>query len=207
MTRRPQAAVGRSTATDRWLILLAGLVTLAVAASVLAVGFGLLGTARAGRPVLDPIAVGTVETYPNVARTVAAALGLLLLLIGLLWAVRALRPERHPALLVQSPPVEAADPAESGTLPAATAAEVVAADARQLPGVSAATAELVGSEDTPGLRLTLQLAPDSDPAAVTDALEPVVLAPARSRLGVDRLPTAVRLKLARKDRAGVSSST
>ena len=57
LRRRSRSAVARSAAGDRWLVTLIGLILLAVGVGVALLSSGVFGSARAGRPLLDPIMV------------------------------------------------------------------------------------------------------------------------------------------------------
>ena len=58
-------------AGDRWLTVLIGLVLLLVGVGVTLLSYGVFGTRRAGRPLLDPIIVDTVAAEPLLWRVVA----------------------------------------------------------------------------------------------------------------------------------------
>lgn len=206
MSRRSRAAVARSTVGDRWGVLLIGLLALVSGLLALATGLGLLGEFRADQPLLDPATTNVLGEHPNVARVVAAALGVLLFVLGLVWAVRSLRPEPRPRVVggeddpahgtVQPTTAQApAEPASSPPQGRTAVVDVITAAATTLPGVAKAKVRLVGSDAAPALRLTLWLAPEAEVRAVCDELEVTVLAPARNALVVPALPAAVRLRL------------
>jgi hypothetical protein len=189
LRRRAQAAIARSTAGDRSLAVLAGLVLLVAGTLVALLSYGVFGTARAARPLLDPMIVEVVGAQPLVARLVAVAGGLLLAVLGLVWTAHSLRPERRPDLVLDG----GADTAI--VVSAAAVAEAVAAQAAALPGVGRARARLVGTESAPAVRVTLWLTDDADVRSVLARLDDEVLATARDSLGLDDLPAAVRLEL------------
>jgi hypothetical protein len=189
LRKRARAAVARSAAAERSLAMLTGLVLLAAGVLVVLLSYGLFGTARAGRPLLDPMIVDALRMQPLVARAVAIAGGALLVVVGLAWAARSLRPERRPDLVLDSAPDTAI------VVSAAAVAEAVATQASSLAGVTRARARTVGTEAAPALRVTLWLGDDADVAAVLSRLDDEVLADARSSLGVAALPVAVRLEL------------
>jgi hypothetical protein len=191
LRRRAAAAIARSTAGERTLAVVAGLVLLAAGTLVTLLSYGVFGTARAGRPLLDPMIVDAVRAQPLVALVAAIAGGLLLAVLGLVWAAHALRPERRPDLVLG--PLDGGD--TSIVVSAAAAAEAVAAQAAELPGVGRARARLVGTEAAPAIRVTLWLADDADVRDVLARLDSEVLATARGALGVTELPAAVRLEL------------
>jgi hypothetical protein len=189
LRKRSRSAVARSAVGDRSLAVLIGLVLLATGTLVALLSYGVFGTGRAHRPLLDPVVVDALRSQQLVARIVAIAAGVLLLVLGLVWAARSLRPERRPDLVLD------ADQDTAIVVSSAAAAEAVAAQAGGLPGVGRARARMVGAEDAPALRITLWLADDADVRAVLDRLDDQVLACARSSLGLAALPAAVRLEL------------
>ncbi|SDM73422.1 hypothetical protein [Allokutzneria albata] len=181
--------IARSARTERVLTSLLGLVAVAAGGAAIAVGLGWLGAFRAQRPVLDPLLADWISTNPQWTKLIGIALGLLLLLGGLMWTVRALRPEHQPDVLLDNSPAGRLE-VTSGAVTAA-----VSADAEALAGVSRAKARLVGTAEEPALRLYLWLAEGTDVRRIWQTLDADVLSRARSALGVQRLPTAVRLEL------------
>lgn len=189
LTKRSRSAVARSAGGDRSLLVIIGLVVLAVGVLVALLGYGVFGSARAGRPLLDPVVVDALRAQPLIARIVAIAVGLLLLVLGLTWAARSLRPERKPDLVLDRGPHTAI------TVSSSAAADALAAQATALPGVGRAKARMVGTEDAPALRVSLWLTDDADVRDVLERLDRQVLSSARSSLGLGALPVAVRLEL------------
>ncbi|MHA6618886.1 alkaline shock response membrane anchor protein AmaP [Pseudonocardia sp. DLS-67] len=194
LRRRAAAAIARSTAGERTLAVLVGLLLLIAGCLVALLCYGIFGTARASRPLIDPMIVDALRTQPMVARFVAIVGGLLLAVLGLVWAAHALRPERRPDLVIDAGPHDGG-PDTSIVVSAAAAAEAVAAQAAALPGVGRARARLVGTEAAPAVRVTLWLADDADVRDVLARLDSEVLTTARSALGLADLPAAVRLEL------------
>ncbi|UVS78020.1 alkaline shock response membrane anchor protein AmaP [Actinokineospora sp. UTMC 2448] len=178
-------AVARSYRAERGLTGVVGLLALLAGALALVVGAGWLGRFRAARPVLDPVALDTVAAWPEVARIAAIAAGLLLLVLGIWLAARALRPEAHPDLHLD----------DALTVTSGALSSAIAADAEQVAGVDRAKAAVVGERDAPALRLSLWLTEGADVKAVWQELDDSVLRRARDSLGVDALPTAVRVEL------------
>ncbi|GAB3142243.1 hypothetical protein GCM10027258_26730 [Amycolatopsis stemonae] len=182
-------ALSRSYAGERTLTFLVGLLALLGGAMALVVGFGVLGEFRGRRPLLDPLAVEWLGAHATPARIAAIVLGVLLLVLGLRGTVRALRPEPRPDLDLDR---------EEGAELVVTAAAIsgaVQADAEQLAGVSRARVRAVGSRTSPALRITLWLHEGTDLKSVWADLDGRVLTRAREALGLDVLPTAVRLEL------------
>ena len=194
LRRRAAAAIARSTAGERTLAVVVGLLLLAAGTLVTLLSYGVFGTARAGRPLLDPMIVEVLRAQPLAARAIAIVGGLLLAVLGLVWTAHALRPERRPDLVLDGGSIHGSTDTAI-IVSAAAAAEAVAAQAAALPGVGRARARLVGTEAAPAVRITLWLADDADVRDVLARLDTEVLATARSSLGLTDLPAAVRLEL------------
>jgi hypothetical protein len=203
LRRRATAAIARSTAGERTLAVVTGSVLLAAGTLVTLLSYGVFGTGRAGRPLLDPMIVDALRAQPLVGRFAAIVGGLLLAVLGLVWAAHALRPERRPDLVLDSGTLDSGT-LDGGTLDggdtsivvsAHAAAEAVAAQAADLPGVGRARARLVGTEAAPAVRVTLWLADDADVRDVLARLDTEVLTTARRSLGLTDLPAAVWLEL------------
>jgi hypothetical protein len=191
LRKRATAAIARSAAGERTLAVVVGLLLLAAGCLVTLLSYGVFGTARAGRPLLDPM---IVEWVGAPARLVAIVGGLLLAVLGLVWAAHALRPERRPDLVLDGAGSD--DGADTSiVVSAAASAEAVAAQAAALPGVGRARARVVGTEAAPAVRVTLWLADDADVRDVLARLDAEVLATARASLDLAELPAAVRLEL------------
>jgi hypothetical protein len=189
LRRRATAAIARSAAGERTLAVVVGLLLLTAGTLVALLSYGVFGTARAGRPLMDPMIVEVLRAQPLVARLVAIAGGLLLAVLGLVWTAHALRPERRPDLVLDG------DTDTAIVVSATAAAEAIAAQAAALPGVGRARARLVGTEAAPAVRVTLWLADDADVRDVLARLDDEVLTTARSSLGLTALPAAVWLEL------------
>jgi hypothetical protein len=189
--RRSRSALARSAGGDRWLVVLIGLVLLLAGVGVTMLSYGVLGSGRAARPLLDPIMVDTVAAQPLLWRAAAIVGGVLLAVFGLAWAARSVRPEPRPDVMLNG----GADTTIRVT--SAAAGEAVASQAATLPGVARARARLVGSAAVPALRVTLWLADDADVRGVLARLHDEVLATARASLELTTLPVAVRLELER----------
>jgi hypothetical protein len=198
LRRRATAAIARSTAGERTFAVVTGFVLLAAGTLVTLLSYGVFGTGRAGRPLLDPMIVDALRAQPLVGRFAAIVGGLLLAVLGLVWAAHALRPERRPDLVLDSSTLDGGTPDGGDTsivVSAHAAAEAVAAQAADLPGVGRARARLVGTEAAPAVRVTLWLADDADVRDVLARLDSEVLTTARRSLGLTDLPAAVWLEL------------
>ena len=188
-TTAARKATVRAAGAQRTLVGLIGLLGLAAGAAALVVGFGLLGANRAVRPVLDPIALDTLRTHQTLARAVAIAAGVVLLVLGLLWAARALAPERRPNLLLDPSPDRRLE------VSASAIAGALRADAETIDGVTRVRSRMVGTTAIPVLRLDLWLEDGTDVRDVYHNLDTGVLTRARDSLGVESLPTAIRIEL------------
>jgi hypothetical protein len=181
-------ALARSYRTERTLTFVAGLVAVLGAAAVGAVSAGLFGEFRARRALLDPIAVDWLGANATLARIAAIVLGVVLFVLGLRWFLRSLRPEGRPDLELD----RSDNPL---TVTSSAIANAVRADAETVGGVSRARVRAVGDSEHPALRLTLWLREGTDVRQVWDELDTLVLRRARESLGIEVLPTAVRIEL------------
>jgi enamine deaminase RidA (YjgF/YER057c/UK114 family) len=109
--------------------------------------------------------------------------------VGLTWAVRSLRPEPRPDVLLSGVP------GRRLTVEHSAIADAVRGDAEAIHGVSRARVRLVGDELRPALRMTLWLVEDADVRDVWAEVDGRVLARARQAFAVDALPTAIRIEL------------
>lgn len=180
------------------LIGLTGLLLLAAGAVILVVGTGLLGANRAARPVLDPLVEGTLATHQTLTRIVAIATGVALLVAGLLWVTRSLKPEHHPDLLLDS------SPDRRLVVSAAAIGGALRADAETITGVNRARARMAGTTATPIVRLDLWLDDAADVRDIYRDLDTRVLSRARDSLGVASLPAAIHIEFVTAAPARVS---
>lgn len=191
--RSSRSAVARSAGRDRSILVIIGLVLVLAGAFAALVGYRVLdavpGEGTSARPLLDPVVVDLLRAQPLVARIVAIVVGVLLVILGLSWTARSLRPERRPDLVLDRGP-------ETGiVVDSAAAADALAGQAAALPGVGRAKARMVGSDAAPAVRLSMWLTDDADVRDVLERLDRDVLASARDSLGLAALPVAVRLEL------------
>ncbi|GAB3375566.1 Asp23/Gls24 family envelope stress response protein [Amycolatopsis echigonensis] len=182
-------AQGRSYSAERTLTSLVGVLGVLAGAGALVVGMGWLGQFRGHRPVLDPIALGWLRDHALYARIGAIVLGVLLLVFGLWWFFRSLRPERRPDLKLDE------TIGAELTVTASALAGAVQTDAESVEGVTRARVRSVGTVAEPALRITLWLAEGTEVRRVWEDLDAYVLTRARESLGVETLPAAVRLEL------------
>ena len=189
MSRRSRAAVARSAGGDRTLTIILGLVLLAGGVLAALVGFGVFGVFRAQRPLIDPILTTWVGGHEQATRWIAVGAGVVLLVVGLWWALRSLRPEPRPDVSLSE------TPGERLTVEHAAICDAVRRDAEAVTGVHRARVRLVGTTQRPALRMSLSLVEGTDVRDVWADLDGRVLARARQAFGVSALPTAVRLEL------------
>ena len=191
MSRRSRRASARSAGGARSVIALVGLLGLVCGLIGALVGLGVFGINRSHRPLLDPLTLALLRAYPITAALTAVAAGLLLVILGVFWLFRSLRPESRPDLVL--------DATGSTTLrvTAAATAAAITDDIQRLAGVGRAATRLVGTSSTPALRMTLWLSDGGDVATIWRDIDHSVLDPARTALGVTALPTAIRLELHR----------
>lgn len=187
--RTARRAVARSAGGSRWAITLLGLVLLAAGVLAILLILGVFGQNRPQRPLLDPMVVGALGSQPLVVRIVAIVVGLLLVVLGLVWTARALRPERRPDLVVDG------GPGTDIRVSSSAAANAVADGAAALPGVGRARARMVGTSSAPAVRATVWVTDEADVAEICRRLDSEVLAEVRDSLGLSALPVAVRLEL------------
>lgn len=193
MSRRSRAAVARSAGGDRTLTTLIGLVLLAAGVLAVLLGYGVFGQYRGDRPVLDPLVMQWISTHVDAFRWFALAAGLVLLVVGLSWALRSLRPEARPDVLMSDAPGERLLVEHSAI------ADAIRTDAETIEGVTRARVRLVGTPQRPALRMSLSLEEGADVRDVWADVDGRVLARARQAFGVSALPTAVRLELDAKE--------
>ncbi|MFF1358556.1 alkaline shock response membrane anchor protein AmaP [Streptomyces sp. NPDC058297] len=119
--------------------------------------------------------------------TAALAVIVLLTLWWLLSQLRRTRPGRMP--------VGGTPPTDGVELYDHALSDVIAADARQLPGVQQVKVQMTGRANHPKVRITLTLTPDSEPGPVLQALCHGPLGRARQSTGWTQLPTQARLQV------------
>ncbi|MFE9168680.1 alkaline shock response membrane anchor protein AmaP [Streptomyces kebangsaanensis] len=176
---------------NRVLTGLVGLVLLVVGGSVLALGLGLRPPSwwihRGPHDVLLSTAERTRwrETgwwWPAVLGGLAV-----LFLLALWWLIAVLRRRRLAEVLVDT------GDGETALLRGRALADVLAAEAEQLDGVSRAHVHLTGRRATPATHVQLLLEPHVDPGTTLTDLTTRSLARARDSANLESLPAEVRL--------------
>lgn len=195
--RPSRTAIGRSLGFERSLLTVIGLVLLLVGVLALVVGAGWLGRFRAQRPVLDPLATRWASGHSEWFYGIGIALGVVLVVLGVWWLLRSLRPEGRPDLRLTG------EGESSATVTSAALTEAVRADAENVTGVSRARVRMAGTDQRPNVRLTLSLQEGTNVRHVWEELDDKVLSRARRALGTEELPTAIRLRLDRAPRQRV----
>lgn len=197
--RTARRAQARSAGGARWAAVLLGLVLLAAGVLTILLVAGVFGENRPLRPVLDPMIVDALTAQPPLSRVVAIVAGLVLVVLGLVWAARSLRPESRPDLVIDGGP---------GTrirIDAGATADAIADGALALPGVTRARARMVGSTARPAVRAVVWVDEDAEDlggtvAEVCRRLDAEVIAQVRDSLGRPDLPVAVHVELAPRGR-------
>jgi hypothetical protein len=182
-------ATAAAAGAQRALVGLIGLLGVVAGVTVLLVSAGLLDANRAARPVLDPIALDLLRTNQSLARAICIAAGAVLFILGLLWVARAVKPESRPNLLLDASPEHRLE------VSASAIADALRADAETVAGVNRARVRMVGTTAAPAVRLNLWLEDGADVRNVYHGLDTQVLTRARDSLGVQSLPTAIRIEL------------
>jgi hypothetical protein len=189
MSSRSSSALARSYGVERAIVAIIGVLALAGGVLVLVVGRGWLGRFRAHRPLLDPLVVGWLRRYPQWSHGVAIVLGVVLLIVGLWWFARGFKPESKPDLRLDE------ESGEHITVTSSAIGGALESDCENIAGINKARARAVGTPAAPAVRLSLWLEDGTDVREIWEQLDGNVLARARESLGVERLPTAVRLEM------------
>lgn len=184
-------ALVRSRAVLRWnraALLLLGTLLTAAGALGLAAGLGAFGADRRAGPVLD----AAVERYAaeNTWYWPAWAVGAAVVaVLALAWLLLQLRSESVSTLRLER------DRRRGDTeLRAAAVVSAVCDDARGMPGVARAWAQLRGAPAAPRLVLVAGLDGRARPADVVRSLAGTTVARARQALDDDELPARVELR-------------
>lgn len=184
----------RSGKGNRTGLTLFGLVLLAAGGLALARALGAFGAGAARRPVLDAparnFAAATPWFWP-----VVAAVGVVLALIGLAWLLALLRVNRLHRLRLESGTAGVTE------VDAHPASEALAEQVSAYPDVRHAHAVLRGPSEDPHLDLGVSALEPADLGALVTRLHEEAVPDLRATLGLPRLPTLVRLRLAPGRRA------
>ena len=172
------------------------LALIAAGAYGLARGYGALGDARAGDPVLTDSVRDFVARNADWFWPLAAVLSLLVAWLGLRWLLAQLS---TPA--VRHLPVRADGPGRTELLGSgATAA--LARDVEDYPGVRSASARLIGDHPVPEVEVTVDVHDDADVPAVRRRIEEHALVRFGEALELTKLRSQIHVRLA--ERAGRS---
>lgn len=191
--------MNRQSVTNRVLLGLAGLVLLGGGLLVLAGGFDLYHRWHLTPPVDWPLTTSHTVLLTTADRIrwsdegwwwpVAIAALSVTVLLALWWLLSQLRAPRPGHTSIGGTP-----PAESVDLNDRALSDALAADARQLPGVQQANVRMTGRSSQPRSRITLTIAPDSQPGSILRALSEGPLERALQTTGWPQLPTQTRLQ-------------
>ncbi|MGW7030466.1 alkaline shock response membrane anchor protein AmaP [Streptomyces xanthophaeus] len=190
----------RKSAVNRVLLALAGIVLLGAGLMILAGGFDLYRRWSLAPPGGWPLTTPHDVLLADADRTRWADQGwwwpafiavlAVITLLAVWWLLAQLR-RTHPGALS----VGGAHAVDGAELREGALGDVLAADARHLPGVHQARARMDGSSSHPEAHLAVTLAPDAEPGPVLQALRDGPLE--RARRSTDRtLPARVHLRLA-----------
>jgi sugar (pentulose or hexulose) kinase len=179
----------RTRRGNRYGLTVVGLLLTAGGATVLAVGLGLLGTARAHTALLTPAQTRYVHAHGWFWPAVAVVAGLVAL-ICLRWLLVQTRRDRVGVLNLETDRRQGATRINSGVATDALEAEIAT-----YPGVTHARARLTGSPIQPELAVTVAAERDADLAGLRTRIHDGAVAHLRAALEHDRLPTRLTLRL------------
>jgi hypothetical protein len=174
------------TALNRTLLALIGLVLLAAGAGAVAAGLGLLPTTVGFGPSTALLAEGTA--WADWAPTAAIAGAVVIGLLALAWLLTQLRPQRSGG------PWRTDGALGATTLRLTDAAVAVAEDVRGYPGVTDASAVLVGPRARPALRLLVDLRPGTGTGALKQRVDAHALPRLRAALELRSLSTELLVR-------------
>ncbi|MFE1166210.1 hypothetical protein [Nocardiopsis sp. NPDC058789] len=192
MRRHPHRAARRTARGNRQGLALVGVVLTAVGATVplLAYGpFDLLPPGASGETLGSVGALLAPHLSAPWVPYAAAGLAVVVAVLALRWLVVQGRTARVPSLRL--------DEGERGRtdVAARAACSALAREVGGYPGVRRGRAQLTESPREPCLRLDLVLAEDADPVAVWRRCRDDGLVRLRASLGLDRLPTVLRVSV------------
>jgi hypothetical protein len=189
MSKQSSAALTRSCRGDRVLVSLVGLLLLAAGVLALVVAQGWLGFARSDSALDAPTAAHWVAGHDLAVLIGGIVVGLALLVFGLTWFARSVRPERRSDLVLGMGTESAL------TVTSTAIGEAMRADCEGLDGVHRARVRSVGTAEYPAIRVHLCLDDGTDLRAVWSELESGVLPRVHQSLGMPQLPIGVRVEL------------
>lgn len=184
------AVTGASSGADRRNrvgLAVVGLLLTAAGGYGLARSWGAFGDRSASEPVADDNVRDFVARHPTAFWATAAALAIVLAVVGLRW----LRAQLAAASPRRIDLTHRGDRGVTVVVPAG-AADALAADIERYRGVTQASARLIGDSDTPEVDLRVDVAADCDVPAVRARIESDALA--RFRQAVDLPAVQSRLE-------------
>ncbi|MEU4538807.1 hypothetical protein AB0G15_28555 [Streptosporangium sp. NPDC023825] len=176
---------------NRLGLLLVGLTLIILSALAIARGAGAFPQAVA--PARSPLVDGSVRqpfaTYNPWLWWVIAAAGIVLALFGLRWLLAQGRRNRLGGMRLESGPAGVTE-VDTGSVTDAAAAE-----AGTHPAIINATADMIGTNAHPAVRMKVVVAEDAPMSAVREQLGGVVIPHMRQALETERMPAVARVSL------------
>ncbi|MEU4409559.1 hypothetical protein AB0F88_34045 [Streptosporangium sp. NPDC023963] len=176
---------------NRLGLLLVGLTLMILSALAIARGAGAFPQAVA--PARSPIVDGSVRqpfaTYNPWLWWVIAAAGIVLALFGLRWLLAQGRRNRLGGMRLEGGPAGVTE-VDTGSVTDAAAAE-----AGTHPAIINATADMIGTNAHPAVRMKVVVAEDAPMSAVREQLGGVVIPHMRQALDTERMPAVARVSL------------
>ncbi len=181
----------RTARGNRLGLLIVGLTLMILSALAIARGAGAFPQAVA--PARSPLVDGSVRqpfaTYNPWLWWVIAAAGIVLALFGLRWLLAQGRRGRLGGMRLESGPSGVTE-VDTGSVTDAAAAE-----AGTHPAIINATADMIGTNAHPAVRMKVVVAEDAPMSAVREQLGGVVIPHMRQALETERMPAVARVSL------------
>lgn len=177
----------RTARGNRWGLILLGLPLVAVGGYALARALGAYGAARAREPVLTPAVSGYVAANPWPG-WLAAAVAVVLALLGLRWLLAQSRRETRAGLRLDDSPAGRTEIESSGIISA------FEDDLTRHPAIVDAHADVTGTGAHPGVRVRMAVDDTTPLDTVLDHLGHRAIPRMREALEVEHLPAEVRLQ-------------
>ncbi|WP_440069077.1 hypothetical protein [Streptosporangium sp. OZ121] len=176
---------------NRLGLLIVGLTLMILSALAIARGAGAFpqAVAPAGSPLVDGSVRQPFATYDPWLWWVIAAAGIVLALFGLRWLLAQGRRGRLGGMRLEGGPAGVTE-VDTGSVTDAAAAE-----AGTHPAIINATADMVGTNAHPAVRMKVVVAEDAPMSAVREQLGGVVIPHMRQALETERMPAVARVSL------------